>query len=503
MRIQLIHPPQRISATNYVSAVAIPPLGLAYLAAALEAAGHTVCVIDGVAGDFNHIERVHGQALRGQSFDQIIEAIDPQADLIGIGLMFSSSWPSMRELVRLIKTRWSNKPLVVGGEHATALPELILSETNADLCVVGEGEVTLVELCDRLQQGYPLDDLPGIVRRVGGQIVINPPRERIRNIDDIPLPAWHHFDIEGYIALRQPHGSADGRSMPILATRGCPYHCSFCSASGTWTTRWIPRDPVRLVDEMELYMRRYGVNDFHFEDLTAIVRKDWTLAFCNEIIKRGLKISWQMPSGTRSEAIDEQVAQAMFAAGCRQFTYAIESGSPRVLERIRKKIKIKNVFASARSAMRAGIRVQAAFVLGFPFETFHDLLQTYLTIIRCAVAGFHEINIAALAPLPNTPIFRELQAAGRLEMNDDYLDSIFGYMDFRNYRSWHPHIPDWLLRSMILFAYASFFALSYLLRPGRLWRLFRGLSGPQTDGKLAKIIKGLRTNTRLLKTATT
>lgn len=498
MRVTLIHPPQMISATNYVSGVAIPPLGLAYLASSLEAAGHSVQVVDAVAGDFDHVQTLGRQTLRGMDFDRIVEAVDPRSDIIGIGIMFSCSWPSLRDLVRKIKQRRPDKRLIVGGEHATAMTEEVINESPADLCVLGEGEETLVEICDRLDCGESIEDVPGTAHRVGDTVHRNPSRPRVRDLDSIPLPAWHHFDVEGYIAYGQPHGSNEGRSMPMLATRGCPYRCTFCSSPGMWGTRWYARDPGRVVDEMELYMARYGANDFHFEDLTAIVRKDWVLAFTKEILDRGLKISWQLPSGTRSEAIDEEAAGLMYRAGCRQFTYAIESGSVEMLKRIEKRIHLDKAFTSARGAMRTGIRVQGAFIYGFPGETWSQMMATWRTILKCAILGFHEINISAFAPLPNTALFRELQQQGRIRVDDDYLHSIFGYLDIWKYPSWNPRLPAWALRLVILFSYVSFFATSYLIRPQRAWRLVRGLFSSRSDGKLGKILKGMVKNSKAM-----
>src|SRR5205085_11391822 len=99
----------------------------------------------------------------------------------------------------------------------------------------------------------------------------------------------------------------------MLATRGCPFQCTFCSSPQMWTQVWKARRPAAVADEIESYMRRYGANDFQFQDLTAIVRKDWIVAFCKELLDRKLSITWQLPVGTRSEAIDAEVAQYLVA----------------------------------------------------------------------------------------------------------------------------------------------------------------------------------------------
>src|SRR5262249_38566659 len=135
------------------------------------------------------------------------------------------------------------------------------------------------------------------------------PRQRIRDVDAIPRPAWHLFPVSNYLDGGFTYGVNLGRSMPILATRGCPYQCTFCSSPAMWTTRYYA--------------------------LTAIIKRDWILAFCRELERRGLDITYQLPTGTRSEVLDEEVLAALYRTGCRNICYAPESGSPETLARIK------------------------------------------------------------------------------------------------------------------------------------------------------------------------
>ena len=160
--------------------------------------------------------------------------------------------------------------------------------------------------------------LPGPAR----EVIRTATRARIGSVDDIPCPGWRHFNLDGYMAFNQPHGASRGRFIPMLATRGCPYQCTFCASATMWTQRWLPRSPALVVDEMESYIRKYRVQDFQFEDLTAIVRSDWVVAFCQEIKRRGLHVTWQLPSGTRSEAMNAEIAALIHESGCHEFAYA-------------------------------------------------------------------------------------------------------------------------------------------------------------------------------------
>jgi radical SAM superfamily enzyme YgiQ (UPF0313 family) len=500
VRLTLIQPPQLISPTNYISTIAIPPLGLAYLAACAREAGHEVEAVDAVGEALENLWRFDGTRnvwLRGLSFEAILDRVDPETDVIGLGCMFSCGWPPTRELLRLLRERFPRARLLLGGEHASAYPERVLEETPIDAAVVGEGEETLVEILERFEAGGDLDGVAGTAWRADGTIRRNGPRARIRDVDAIPWPLWKLFPVEAYIDYGSPHGALRGRSMPMLATRGCPYRCTFCSSAFMWTTAWRARDPKLVVDEMIAYRERYGATDFQFEDLTAVIKRSWILQFCREILSRGLECTWQLPSGTRSEAIDEEVARLMVRAGCRNFSYSIESGSEETLRIIKKRIHLDRVHASARAAMRAGIRLQVNFILGFPHETARQALATYREIARCAVIGFHEFNCCAFSPLPNTEALEELKRIRPVREDDDYFYSLFGYMDIAQYRSWHPRWGNARLRAMIYAAYALFYGLSYLLRPWRLLAEIYHYAGRTSQGKLGKLVRGLVRNWKL------
>ena len=160
-------------------------------------------------------------------------------------------------------------------------------------------------------------------------IQVNLRYQRIKDIDSISWPAWDLFDIQQYNEVNQPHGASQGHFMPMLATRGCPFQCTFCTSPNMWTTEWIARDYKNVVDEMQLYQEQYGTSDFQFEDLTAIVRKDWI----SQLLRRNcparneshvsdavwvLAVSRSMPKLPRN----------LKAAGCHEFAFAPESGDP-------------------------------------------------------------------------------------------------------------------------------------------------------------------------------
>ncbi len=491
MDLTLINAPQMVALSNYLSTVVIPPLGTAYLAAFVRKAGYEVKILDAIGSGMKRLSKYRDFYLRGISFDEIVEKINPDTRVIGIGCMFSTQWPSVCDLIKLIKKRHPGIPIILGGEHCTGLPEFCLKKSPADACVLGEGEEALLDLIRFYLTGSPsMENIKGTAfRKSDGSIQIQSERARITAIDDLPRPAWDLIDVEQYIDYNQPHGATKGRSIPMLATRGCPYQCTFCSNASMWTTKWIARNPKAVVDEMEEYMRKYRANDFHFEDLTAIIKKDWVMTFCNEILDRGMKISWQLPSGTRSEAIDLECAIMMKKAGCHHFAYAPESGSMETLQIIRKKVNLDRLFQSARDAMKAEIRVQCFFILGFPHERAKHIWETFKVIFKCAWTGISEVHISAFAPYPNCELFHQLQADGKIpELSDEYFFALYGQDDLLRRKSYNDRISSGMLAVLIWMGYITFFGSYYLMRPHRF--ISSILGSEDGGGKLAKIIKG-------------
>ncbi len=422
MRIQFLHPPTLVCAGNLQTSRPTPPLGLAYVAAAARRAGHDCSVIDGIAeapSQFTPIDQV----LRlGLSDAQILERIDPDAEALAITCMFSFMWPHLRGLIRAIKQRWPEKIIICGGEHFSALPEMSMGAAPIDYVVIGEGEDTLAALLSGLgSASFDPATVPGICWRRGTEIVKNTRAERTKSVDDIAWPAWDLFDLDAYNAHGMVGGLDYGKVVPILANRGCPYQCTYCSSPNMWTTRWYTRDPGKVCDEIEHYVTHYGATNFPFQDLTMIVKRDWIITFCNEIIRRGLKITWQLPSGTRCEVIDDEVTELLYRSGCRWLCYAPESGSEHTRELIKKRMKTSSLMRAVESSARNGLHMSVFFVIGFPHDTESSLIETVRVARQLARKGVDDVSVHFYFPIPATEIYRELEAKGRVSPTDEHL----------------------------------------------------------------------------------
>jgi radical SAM superfamily enzyme YgiQ (UPF0313 family) len=204
-----------------------------------------------------------------------------------------------------------------------------------------------------------------------------------------------------------------------------------------------------------------------------------------------MEITFQLPSGTRSEGIDFDVAKKLKAAGCHEFSFAPESGDPRVLQAIKKKVSLPKMFDSARSALKAGINVGCFFIIGFPEDDYRSILRTYGAIIKCAVIGFTNINLNAYSPQPNTESFQMLQERGIItELDDKYLMSLFTFQDFGAKKtSYNSLFGDLELSLMVNFGMFLFYVVYFLRKPRRIFQLLSDLTGKSSSNKSIKMVK--------------
>lgn len=495
LRVCLVRLPTLASASA-VGQDAVPPLGLAYVAAAVRAAGHHVSGVDAVGEAVHQYSRVPwdaGALLHGLRVEEVVARIDPVADVIGVSCMFSVEWPVAKQLLAAVRHRFPSALVVLGGEHVTACPEFSLRGGAADVAVLGEGEETFVELLAAHATGRGLADVAGIAfRAADGSIVRSPRRARIRDVDDIAPPDWNVFPVSPYIDNALTHGANLGRSMPILASRGCPYQCTFCSSPLMWTTRWSARRPDAVIAEMKEYMRRFRATNFDFYDLTAIVKKSWIVEFCRLLIAERLDVTWQLPTGTRSEAIDEEVAQLLHASGCRIISYAPESGSRAELARIKKRIDPDRMVASMRAARRAGLVIKVNFVLGFPDMTWRDVRETFGFLARLAGLGVHDVNVFPFSPYPGSALFDRLLGDGRVRLDDEYFRALLAYNDPEHSVSYADLVGSRALSWLNLAAMAFFYSLSLSLRPRRAATLAASLLGRDTSTRFTMALANRR-----------
>ncbi len=501
MKVCLINPPRLIKPMSVVLKPA-PPLGLAFIAAALRQRGDEVTVIDTLAEGFDTYHDFKGiLAANGLSPEQIAERIPAETKLIGLSVMFSGNWPLNRALIDYLGDRFPEATLIAGGEHITAVPELSIRQTRRlAVCVLGEGEATVVDVAQAIEDGRPLSTVEGIAYRDER----NHPartcrRKRIIEVDAIARPAWDLFPLKLYREKSMIYGVDRGvASLPVMATRGCPYQCTFCSSPEMWGTRYLMRTPQAVADEIEYFASTYGIGNFDFYDLTAIIRKTWIIDFCKELIGRDLRITWQIPAGTRSEAIDQEVASYLYRSGCRNITYAPEAGSPETLRAIKKKVNLERMLRSISFSARERMNIKINFMLGFPDETHRNIWQSIAFLVRASWYGVHDMSPAIFSPYPGSELFDRMLAEGRIDMDDDEYFYRMVHVDtlFSNH-FYNEHVSARALRFYLMLYVVIFYGSNYIFHPSRIVATIYHLATNRFESRAEMELKDLITRSRV------
>lgn len=460
-----------------------PAIGLAYIAGSLKAAGFLVEGIDASAEAMDRITPIPDTKLQynGIGIEEIVARVNPHTRIFGISLMFSHEWNYHKKLIQKLKESFPNAVIIGGGEHATALTEYVLKDCpSLDFCALGEGEETMVAFCERVASGQNPKDIPGIAYREDGGVIQNPPRVRIKNIDELPWPDWDVMPVRVYLDQAVGAGPSFGRSMPMMATRGCPYSCTFCSNPMMWTNKYYMRSVADVIKEIKFYKQKYDIAGIQFYDLTAIVQKQWTKDFCLKMLEENVNLEWSLPSGTRSEALDEENLKLMAQSNCRYLVYAPESGSPETLKLIKKKISLDKMKQSIRTAIRCGIVVRTNMIIGFPHEKRKNIYETLKVLVQFVVMGVEDAPLFGFQPYPGTELFDYLLNKKRIALNESYFDSLATFSNGKLFElpadSYCENVGRLELHLYrLLFGFCTVYFLSYLLHPSRILRTLRNI----------------------------
>jgi anaerobic magnesium-protoporphyrin IX monomethyl ester cyclase len=382
---QVKHYRQRIVAHDNVYRP--PPLQLGYMAAVLERQGIEVAIADLV---------VHDQ--EAAAFQALL--LDQAPNLVGISST-TSSFPKALRLARLSKEALPDVPTVLGGSHVTfTATETLRENACVDMVVRGEGEQTIQELVACLRENQTPKGILGVSYRRNGEIVHNPPRPFIQDLDTLPLPARHLVEVAPY--------NAPGA---LITSRGCPGRCIFCAATAMSGHRYRVRGPERVVDEMEHLRYEYGLRRLTILDDTFTgLPKKLTLPVCREIKRRRLEITWSCES--RVDVATPETLDALREAGCDSIQFGVESGSPKVLATLRKGITLDQVRQAVRHAVGLGMRVYCSFILGHPDETEEDARLTLDFAGEVRQLGVEIAALVFLTPFPGTDVYERREAHG-------------------------------------------------------------------------------------------
>ena len=415
--------------------------------------------------------------------------------LIGVSCMFSCEWIYHKRLIKDIKCAFPNKIIVAGGEHITSDPDYALESCpSLDICVIGEGEETIVELISKIKNKKNIKDIKGISYRNNRGIQLTPLRERIKQIDGIDWPRWKDYPIKKYLEKKLSIQETSMTSIPMLGSRGCPYKCTFCTNEKMWRMRWIARDPKDIVKEIKFYVKKYNVNYIEFWDLTLVINKKWIHEFCDLLIKENLNIQYGLPSGTRSEALDLETLEKLYKSGLKRIGFSPESGSNEVLKIIQKKINLKKILKVMNLASKSGLYVTSNIVLGFPGERKRDVFLSFKYIIQMIFADIHDLYLLPYAPYPGSKMFNDLIEKGLIDKNSKTYDLFLAKshcIKLTGIKSYSNSLSDFSLNILVVCGRLFFYFLQFLLHPSRLFKFFKNIMKNKPQTYFERFILGL------------
>lgn len=499
--VTLVRPSLMIDKESVQTVRGVPSLGVAYLAGALKKSGYTPFVIDGFVLFPEQEELFYQNKFKivGANYNQIIEKIPKETLFVGVSCLFSSEWLYHKELIREIKLHRPELLIVAGGEHITSDPEYALrSCPEINICVIGEGEETLIDICKSVEAKESFSNIAGIAfKNEEGQFTKTEPRKRIKKIDEINWPDWDSYPLTYYMEKNLSLQETKVVSIPMLGTRGCPYKCTFCTNLNMWGIQWVSRDPADIVKEIKYYVQKYNVTYIEFWDLTFLINKKWIHKFCKILIDADLGIEYGLPSGTRSEVLDKETLNLLKRSGLKRINFSPESGSEHVLKVIKKRANLKNFLRVMRDASNAGLYVTSNIVLGFPGERKIDVIKSFVYIIRMAFAGIHDLYLLPYAPYPGSEIFQNLVKEGTINKEKEdyaYFLAKCHYIKIKGIKSYSNSLSGRSINVLFIGGRLFFYLLQYTFRPHRFYYLLKNIFYDQPQTYFERLLLGVWRN---------
>jgi anaerobic magnesium-protoporphyrin IX monomethyl ester cyclase len=391
MKITLVNPPYPQKAHSHPPFI---PLGLAYLGAVAEQAGHEVKIID-----------CQAEKLTIDTFRQRIGQQKP--DIIG-ATSTTLLYKSAKRILETAKEQHPNAITMIGGSHVSFWDENALNESpSIDVVVRREGELTFLELLKQIEAEKTFAGVLGTTFRTSdGKIVRNEDRPFLNDLDSLPSPAYHLLPLQAFHRM--------GKTIfPLVTTRGCVQWCDFCSTVRMFGRAYRVRSAKSVVDEMEMLHNKYGESQFTFYDDAFTVNRQHVLRICEDIEARKLNITWDCE--TRVDMVDEELLTAMYNAGCITVWFGVESGSEKILCQMNKNIKLDETRQAFKIAQKVGLMTIASAVIGFPGET---EVTAWETINFINSLNPDDIGFYVATPYPGTPMYEQVVKNGWLRVTD-------------------------------------------------------------------------------------
>lgn len=438
MKILLINPPPYDHGGNSRFLERTPiqtytmPLGLGYIASFLEREGYEVSIVDAYVKKYSY-----------EKLEALIREQKP--DVIGITCM-SDQRGSWFKLIPMIRSIDRSIKIVLGGPHPSLMTEQVLINLQPDAIVIGEGEITMLELLKTWENKDDLSKVKGIAYLDNQKVLITPRRERIKDLDNLPFPAYHLVDLNDYSGWEMMNSvyrmfglTEPPKYATITTSRGCINNCGYCSAPLMWNRRWTQRGAVNVVDEMEILTKDYGADFILFTDDIFTVNQKRIIAISEEILRRNLKLLWAFE--TAVNLVSLELLTMAKKAGCCCVLFGVESGSSTILNNLSKRIKEHDVINAFKMTKEAGIVSGGFLIIGSPGENEKSINAT-INLLRKIKPDIILPQIAMITP--KTKIFDIAKGKGVIDESYWLTDLPFPYYtaehDLKTLLRWYKKI---------------------------------------------------------------
>lgn len=400
--------------------------------------------------------------------DKIIRQVAAfQPDVVGLSSLTTSAY-LLPEYAGKLRSALPGVLLVVGGAHASAVREQILSVSDVDVVIPGEGEIPFRKVLHAWLTKDDYAHIPGLIwKNSNGDIVVNPgATEQIEDLDTLPPLAYDLIDITHYWARQSIAPIRFRKYISLMSSRGCPYRCFWCH--NTFGKRIRMHSAARVVEDMARFQKQFGVTDFEFFDDNFNFDGHRVIQFCEEIKKKGMKIEIAFPTGVRGDLMTDEVVEALVDAGMYMSCFALDTASPRLQKYTGKNMDLNRFMQGVEAVSRRRIYLPGFFMMGFPTETEKELQMT--TDMACrpefTTAAFYTVT-----PFPGTPLYEMM-----LKTKPEKITSIrYDDVDLNGIRVNLTDLPD-----DVLFRYQRNAIRRFFLDPGRIYRLVRDHPKPLT-----------------------
>ncbi|MBR09160.1 MAG: B12-binding domain-containing radical SAM protein [Rickettsiales bacterium] len=362
-----------------------PPLGLLYISAYLKQAGVNACIFDSTFTNRSDLKK---------------ELYNFQPDILALYTNLMTK-VTILELIKEVKITYPDIKIILGGPDVTYNVEDYLQH-GADVLVIGEGEQTMLELTEAVDKGLDLNEVDGLAFLQGGDVIKTKTRQKLKELNELPLPDRDAIDISNYLEVwKKHHGQS---ALNVSTQRGCPYTCKWCSTA-VYGQSYRRRSPQKVVDEIVIIQNSYNPDTIWFVDDVFTVSHKWLGEFVEELELREIKLKFECIS--RADRMNEDVISLLKRAGCFRVWIGAESGSQRIIEAMDRRVSVNQVRQMIQETRKAGIEAGTFIMLGYPGETEEDIKET---VRHLKESNPDHFTITKAYPIKGTALYEEISS---------------------------------------------------------------------------------------------